>query len=102
MNPAKINMSHGGELLETVIGREENDELPVFQPGAFDILVHNKAKFGDKIITPYLLHRVFPQGEVIRHTMRSLLNSIRLVSPGDFQCSEVINVVSLLAFMFFV
>lgn len=98
MNPGKINMSHGGEVLESVIGREEDEELPFFQYGAFDIRVEDEAKYGEKLVTPYMLHRVYPQGEVIKHTMRSLINSILLVSRSDFKCSEVIKIVSVLGF----
>lgn len=100
MNPGKINMSHGGEVLESVIGREEDEELPVFLPGAFDIRVEDEAKFGEKLVTPYLLQRVFPRGEVRRHTMRELMKSIVLVPRSEFKCSEVIKIVSLLACIF--
>ncbi|KAK1391893.1 putative beta-(1,2)-xylosyltransferase [Heracleum sosnowskyi] len=100
MNPAKINMSHGGEVLESVIGREEDDELPFFHPGAFDIRVEDEDKFGEKLVTPYLLSRIYPHGEVIRHTMRDLMNSIVLVPRSEFKCSEWVDEPTLLVTRF--
>lgn len=38
MHPDRIRMSRGGESLEKVMGRQEDDEVPRFDPGAFEIL----------------------------------------------------------------
>lgn len=39
MDPAAIAMSRGGEPLDSVMGRKEEEELPQFRPGAFELLV---------------------------------------------------------------
>lgn len=92
MHPDKIKMSIGGERLEDVIGRRENDELPVFDAGAFDVEIDEKrGKLRDrKLVSNDLLDLYMPQvEEITKHTMRDLIRSIRLVHTSEFQCSEV-------------
>ncbi|KAF5189819.1 Beta-1,2-xylosyltransferase [Thalictrum thalictroides] len=91
MNLDKINMSMGGENLETVIGRGEVEELPNFKWGAFEIEVSEgigKGEKGRKLVNTEFLDQYVPYGNVDRHTMRSLLDSIRLVKPDEFNCDE--------------
>nr|GMC59931.1 beta-(1,2)-xylosyltransferase [Ipomoea batatas]GME16816.1 beta-(1,2)-xylosyltransferase [Ipomoea batatas] len=100
MSPDKIRMSKGGEKLETVIGRGEDVEMPVFEAGAFDIHVTDRSKFGQKLIDAEFLNRYVPQGAIQRHTMRQLIDSIQLVGPDDFQCTEWIEEPTLLVTRF--
>lgn len=39
MDPAALHMSRGGEPLDSVMGRREEDELPQFGAGAFELLI---------------------------------------------------------------
>lgn len=39
MDPSAIHMSRGGEPLDSVMGRKEEEELPQFRTGAFELLV---------------------------------------------------------------
>lgn len=88
MHPEKIKMSVGGEKLETVIGRGEDDELPEFEFGAFDLEAGSKLSAGKKLATKDFLDQYVPRGAVSRHTMRDLIDSIQLVGSSDFECVE--------------
>lgn len=93
MNPEKIKMSKGGEDLESVIGRSEDDELPEFEFGAFDLEVGVKSKRrGEKLVDEAFLNEFVQRGAVSKHTMRDLVDSIRLVGANEFECSEVRDV----------
>ncbi|ERN18295.1 hypothetical protein AMTR_s00055p00165140 [Amborella trichopoda] len=101
MIPQRIHMSNGGESLETVIGREEEDELPTFEPGAFEVEASDGAfrqiNDGDrKIVNQDFLDRFVPRGAIYIHTMRSLLDSIRVADSKDFNCSELVEEPTLL------
>ncbi|NP_001312540.1 beta-(1,2)-xylosyltransferase-like [Nicotiana tabacum] len=96
MNPDEILMSRGGEKLESVIGRSEDDELPVFKNGAFQIKVTDKLKIGKKLVDEKILNKYLPEGAISRHTMRELIDSIQLVGADEFHCSEWIEEPSLL------
>ncbi|MEI4855976.1 hypothetical protein, partial [Klebsiella pneumoniae] len=74
--------------MKSVIGRAEDKELPMFESGAFDIEVPDTSRNGEKLVNRQLLNRCLPRGEILRHTMRDLIDSIRLVSTSEFQCSE--------------
>ena len=37
--PSKVDVSWGNETLESVVGRKDEAELPVYRPGAFQVLV---------------------------------------------------------------
>ncbi|KAJ0965145.1 hypothetical protein J5N97_026283 [Dioscorea zingiberensis] len=85
MDPGRTAMSRGGERLEEVIGRGEDDEMPKFEAGAFEIELDMP---GDsKVVDKAFLDRYLRQGQVGVHTMRSLLDSIRAVEPGKLGCS---------------
>ncbi|XP_059281888.1 beta-1,2-xylosyltransferase [Lycium ferocissimum] len=96
MNSERISMSRGGEKLDTVIGRGEDEELPVFKEGAFEILVNDRKKIGKKLSDEEFLSKYLPEGAISRHTMRELVDSIRLVGADEFHCSEWIEEPSLL------
>ena len=91
MTPERILMSVGGEKLEDVFGRKEDDELPKFEAGAFE--VDAGEGFGDqrKLVDVEFLNRYVPEGAISRHTMRALLDSIRLVGSSEFKCDQVFN-----------
>lgn len=42
LNPNSVEVSTGGEDLETVMGRPESEELPLISPGAFQVLGEQK------------------------------------------------------------
>ncbi|KAL6999173.1 glycoprotein 2-beta-D-xylosyltransferase [Sarracenia purpurea var. burkii] len=100
MHPEKIRMSVGGENLETVIGREEDEELPLFDAGAFDIEVVDRSTHGRKLVEVDFLNQYLQKGAISRHTMRALVNSIELVGAKDFHCSEWIEEPTLLVTRF--
>ena len=89
MHPEKIKMSIGGERLEMVIGRREDEEMPEFESGAFDIAIGDQSSAVGKLVSGDFLDRYVQQGVISKHTMRNLIDSIRLVGASDFNCSEV-------------
>ncbi|VFQ58669.1 unnamed protein product [Cuscuta campestris] len=91
MSPDKIKMSKGGEKLEMVMGRGEEEEMPVFESGAFDIQVSDPSKSGKKVV---------PQGSIGKYTMRELIDSILFTGAEDFQCTEWIEEPTLLVTRF--
>ncbi|XP_057461633.1 beta-1,2-xylosyltransferase-like [Actinidia eriantha] len=100
MNPERIRMSIGGEKLEAVIGRGEDEELPVFDSGAFNIEAVDRSSIDRKLVDSEFLNQYLQNGAISRHTMRDLVDSIRLVSARDFQCSEWIEEPTLLVTRF--
>ncbi|KAL6553377.1 hypothetical protein OROGR_007219 [Orobanche gracilis] len=100
MIPERILMSKGGEKLESVIGRREDEELPNYKVGAFEIEVNDRSKVGKKLVGEDFLDKYVPGGAIDRHTMRGLIDSIRLVDASDFICSEWIEEPTLLVTRF--
>ncbi|CAA7397955.1 unnamed protein product [Spirodela intermedia] len=93
MDPQRIRMSTGGENLEEVMRREEEVELPKFEPGSFQIESGRSGdgKTGGRIMTEEVLDNVVPRGAIHSHTMRHLISSIQIVGPGELQCSQWID-----------
>lgn len=92
MVPERIVMSRGGEMLQEVIGRTEEDELPVFQDGAFQVVGRKGIVNGEKkLVSQEFLDRYVPEGEILRHTMRDLIGSIRVIEEKEFTCDEVMR-----------
>lgn len=87
MDPGRIEMSRGGEALKEVIGRTEDQELPKFGAGSFEI--ERDMPAGSKAVDEAFLEKYVPRGHVSMHTMRALLDSIRVVEPGKLECSLV-------------
>lgn len=87
MVPERVKMSIGGEILEDVIGRREEEELPEFQNGAFE--VDGGDGEAKRLVTQDFLNEYVPRGEIGKHTMRELIGSIRVVPTTEFQCHEV-------------
>ncbi|CAL5397030.1 unnamed protein product [Camellia sinensis] len=81
-------MSIGGERLEAVMGRGEDEELPVFESGAFDVEVVDRSSHGRKLVDDEFLNQYVQFGADSQHTMRGLVDSVKLVGANDFQCSE--------------
>lgn len=91
MDPSKIKMSVGGEGLKSVVGRREEEELPEFESGSFEIEGDGSEGTSDgaRVVNEEFLDRYVPHGAVHHHTMRGLMESMRLADPGEFQCSQV-------------
>lgn len=85
MDPGKIRMSVGGEGLESVMGRREEEELPEFGSGSFGV----EGSGGGRVVDEEFLDRYLPRGAVGYHAMRGLVESMRVVEPEEFQCSQV-------------
>ncbi|KAL0310967.1 UNVERIFIED_CONTAM: Beta-1,2-xylosyltransferase [Sesamum angustifolium] len=101
MVPERIAMSRGGEKLESVIGRGEDEELPNFNDGAFEIEVGgNRSRVGEKLVDEEFLDKYLEDGNIDRHTMRGLIGSIRTVDASEFVCSEWIEEPTLLVTRF--
>ncbi|EFJ32223.1 glycoprotein beta-1,2-xylosyltransferase [Selaginella moellendorffii] len=91
MHASRISMTAGGEEIDAVIGREEQEELPVFQVGAFELQVPDEAD-GKALVEGGRLDEVIARGHGgNRHGLRSLVESIRTVSSKSSRCSEVIT-----------
>ncbi|CAL5393407.1 unnamed protein product [Camellia sinensis] len=88
MHSDKIRMSIGEERLEAVMGRGEDEELPVFESGAFDVEVVDRSSHGKKLVDDEFLNQYVQFGADSQHTMRGLVDSVKLVGASDFQCSE--------------
>ncbi|KAL3612154.1 hypothetical protein D5086_003174 [Populus alba] len=100
MVPERIKMSRGGERIEEVIGRSEEEELPDFENGAFEILGSTaRSKW---LVDEGFLDAFVPDGDVMRHTMRGLIRSIRVVdnSSKEFHCDLWIEEPTLLVTRF--
>ncbi|KAK4275380.1 hypothetical protein QN277_018472 [Acacia crassicarpa] len=100
MVPEKIQMSIGGENLKEVLGRKEEDELPVFLDGAFEVHGGEELSKEKKLVSREFLDDYVPRGEIQRHTMRDLISSIRVVGEKDFACDEWIEEPTLLVTRF--
>ncbi|KAJ4838828.1 hypothetical protein Tsubulata_013922, partial [Turnera subulata] len=102
MVPEKVVMSAGGERIEEVIGRGEEEELPQFQDGAFQVLggSGSSLRAGKKLVDEKFLDEYVPEGDVMRHTMRELIGSVQVVDRRDFQCDQWIEEPTLLVTRF--
>lgn len=82
----RIRMSRGGEDLNSVIGRTDEEEIPVYEEKAFVIEAEGEER---RVVDKQSLDRFVPVGAVQHHTMRDLIGSIRTVPRELFECSEV-------------
>ncbi|ESQ42903.1 hypothetical protein EUTSA_v10013238mg [Eutrema salsugineum] len=114
MVPDRIVMSKGGEKLEEVMGRKEEEELPEFREGAFEV-AEEVSRLGFKrnrriggggsvisrrLVNDEMLNEYIQQGGIDRHTMRDLVASIRAVGTEDFVCEEWVEEPTLLVTRF--
>ncbi|KAK1306330.1 Beta-(1,2)-xylosyltransferase [Acorus calamus] len=83
LDPARIRMSEGGEELGSVMGRSEEEELPVFEEGALTI-------DGRVVVGGEFLERYLRRGAVQGHTMRALVESVRAAEDG-LDCGQWIE-----------
>ncbi|XP_028053204.1 beta-1,2-xylosyltransferase-like [Camellia sinensis] len=67
MHPKKIRMSIGGESLEEVIERENDDELSVFEDGVFDVEVVDGSSRRRKLVDEDFLNRYLKNGEISKN-----------------------------------
>lgn len=100
MDPGKIFMSKGGEKLNSVLGRREDDELPAYEVGAFEVESEESSRIGNKLVDQKFLDNFVPTNGIGRHTMRGLIDSIRVVRANEFQCSEWVEEPTLLVTRF--
>ncbi|KAL1209663.1 Beta-1,2-xylosyltransferase [Cardamine amara subsp. amara] len=109
MVPDRIVMSRGGEKLEEVMGRKEEEELPAFREGAFEVAEevsrlgfkrHRRIGGGSvisrRLVNDEMLNEYIQEGGIDRHTMRDLVSSIRVVDTKDFVCEEWVEEPTLL------
>lgn len=91
MDPSRIVMSRGGEDLKMVLGRKEEDELPRFETGAFQIEQGEgwQRRGNRRLVDQEFLDQYLRHGAVHTHTMRSLVESIQVVPTGELQCDQV-------------
>ncbi|KMT12886.1 hypothetical protein BVRB_4g089760 [Beta vulgaris subsp. vulgaris] len=96
MDPRKIRMSDGGEKIDEVVGRTDDEELPVFESGSFR-LRRNEGKKRGKVFDEKVLDEYVSEGLIVRHSMRELFMSMEVVEDElDFQCSQWIEEPTLL------
>lgn len=100
MDPVRISMSNGGEDLKSVIGREEEDELPKYEAGAFEIEGVVSEYENAKVVDEDFLNAYMPLGRIQVHTMRNLVDSIRVVGVGSLECGQWIEEPTLLVTRF--
>lgn len=88
MYPKKIKMSKGGEDLNFVIGRNEEEELPYFTPGAFEVMVQELEE-RRALFNKTMLERLIPVEQIGQHTMHHLFEQIRTVPVDEVVCAQV-------------
>ncbi|GMY31093.1 beta-(1,2)-xylosyltransferase [Fagus crenata] len=89
MDPGRVLMSRGAERLEEVIGRKEEEELPRFENGAFEVDGGPGFRGSPRrLVADELLDRYVPRGGIGTHTMRDLFGSARIVGPDHFECQR--------------
>ncbi|ONK81807.1 uncharacterized protein A4U43_C01F33070 [Asparagus officinalis] len=77
-------------LRRRFIGREEEEELPKFEEAAFEIEGEDVGDVG-RAVDDEFLDKYVPRGQIQQHTMRALVDSVRVVEPGKLDCSEWIE-----------
>ncbi|KAI4340029.1 hypothetical protein MLD38_024905 [Melastoma candidum] len=103
MASGRIRMARGGERLEEVLGRKEEEELPVFEEGAFEVegdggVWFAGRKWGNgwkrwRVVGDEDLERFLPGNGVERHTMRELIGNLTVIAKGELQCDQVSGLV---------
>lgn len=81
----------GGEALDMVMGRNEEEELPYFTPGAFEVVVSEKEERGS-LFNRTMLERLMPVDNIHQHTMHHLFEQIRTIPMDEVTCAQVISV----------
>jgi glycoprotein 2-beta-D-xylosyltransferase len=83
MNPKKTKMAKGGEPLESVMRRNEEEELPRFTSGAFQIIVPEGER--KPLFNKTLLQHLMPQGLIQEH----LFEQIHTIPVNKVTCAQV-------------
>lgn len=89
-------MSKGGERIEEVTGRNDDEELPAFEPGAFRVRAEVDGPVPKRAVSTEFLDKYLQEGEILRHTMRELIGSVELVGASEFNCSQWVEEPTLL------
>ncbi|GMJ15972.1 ARABIDOPSIS THALIANA BETA-1,2-XYLOSYLTRANSFERASE, beta-1,2-xylosyltransferase [Hibiscus trionum] len=101
MDPGKIKMSRGGESLEDVIGRKEEEELPVFKDGAFMVQGNGGSMLKRmKLVGKEFLDEFIPVKRGSRHPIREAMRSTVIVGANNFDCHEWVEEPTLLVTRF--
>ncbi|KAL9254320.1 Beta-1,2-xylosyltransferase-like protein [Drosera capensis] len=98
MDVGKVRMSRGGERVEDVSGRRDEEELPGFEEGAFRVLGRGGGRRRRKrmLVGEEVLDEVVAEGRVGMHTMRELVKGIEVVGEEEFDCDQWIEEPTLL------
>ncbi|KAF8654553.1 hypothetical protein HU200_061747 [Digitaria exilis] len=99
LDPSLIAMSRGGEPLEKVMGRTEEEELPKYEPGALQVEGPAAGRTAP-LVDAEFLNAYVPTGGIGMHTMRALLESARVVPHGELHCSQWVEEPTLLVTRF--
>ncbi|CAO2202444.1 unnamed protein product [Urochloa humidicola] len=99
LDPARIAMSRGGEPLEQVMGRGEQEELPKYEPGALQV-EGSVAGRTAPLVDAGFLNTYVPTGGIGMHTLRAMLESAQVVPPGELHCSQWVEEPTLLVTRF--
>ena len=110
MHPGRMSMSKGGEAIGSVLGRTDEQELPDFSSGAFELIVPHSSHgtgtgtgssdsfhvngISDFAISAKLVDAVLPKGQIHDHRLRLLFSKIRAVRAGTIKCSKVTITIS--------
>lgn len=81
--------AEGGEGLDAVMGRNEEEELPYFTPGAFEVMVPETEE-RRALFNKTMLDRLIPVDSITQHTMHHLFEQIRTVPVDEVVCAQVI------------
>ncbi|KAF3961054.1 hypothetical protein ACB098_06G025600 [Castanea mollissima] len=101
MDPGRVRMSRGGERLEDVIGRKEEEELPKFEGGAFEVDGGPGLRgVPRRLAGDEFLDRYVPGNGIAMHTMRGLLQSAQVVGSTHFDCPQWVEEPTLLVTRF--
>lgn len=89
MYPKKIKMSKGGEPLDSVMGRNEEEELPYFTSGAFQIMVPERDE-RRALFNKTMLEKLIPEQSIAEHTMHHLFEQTRTIPLDEVTCAQVL------------
>ena len=89
MYPKKIKMSKGGEPLDSVMGRNEEEELPYFTSGAFQIMVPERDE-RRALFNKTMLDKLIPEQSIAEHTMHHLFEQTRTIPLDEVTCAQVL------------
>ncbi|CAK9874929.1 unnamed protein product [Sphagnum jensenii] len=86
MNPKKIEMAKGGEPLESVMRRNEEEELSRFTSGALQTIVPETGE-RKPLFNKTLLQHLMPQGLIQEH----LFEQIHTILVNKVTCAQIVT-----------